>query len=89
MKAVLLTKHGGPEMLSYGEAPDPTAGSGEVVVDIHAASVNAADYKGRLGSARSNLRFPHILGRDFSGVVSEVGLGVTPPAEDQAPVVRV
>jgi len=77
MKAVLLTNHGGPEMLHYGEAPDPIAGPGEVVVDIHAASVNAADYKVRLGSNRSTLTFPYILGRDFSGVVSTVGAGVT------------
>src|ERR1019366_7279351 len=78
MKAVLLINHGGPEMLRYGEAPDPTAGPGEVVVDIHAASVNAADYKVRLGGgAYSNIRFPHILGRDFSGVVSTLGAGVT------------
>src|SRR5919202_1538687 len=77
MKAVLLMNHGGPETLRYGDAPDPTAGPGEVVVDIHAASVNAADYKVRLGSGRSNMRFPHILGRDFSGVVSAVGPGVT------------
>jgi NADPH:quinone reductase-like Zn-dependent oxidoreductase len=78
MKAVLLTKHGGPEMLRYGEAPDPVAGPGDVVVDIHAASVNAADYKVRLGGGRYGLtRFPHILGRDFSGVVSQVGPGVT------------
>ena len=41
MKAALLTTHGGPEMLRYGDVPDPTAGPGEVVVDIHAASVNA------------------------------------------------
>ncbi len=74
MKAVLITKHGGPEVLSYGDAPDPTAGPGEVVVDIHAASVNAADYKVRLGG---NIKFPHILGRDFSGVVSASGAGVT------------
>jgi NADPH:quinone reductase-like Zn-dependent oxidoreductase len=78
MKAMLLIKHGGPEMLNYGEAPDPTAGPGEVVIDIHAASVNAADYKVRLGGGRYSLsRFPHILGRDFSGVVSMVGAGVT------------
>lgn len=77
MKAVLLTGHGGPEMLRYGDAPDPIAGSGEVVVDIHAASVNAADYKVRLGKGRYRLgRFPHILGRDFSGVVSALGAGV-------------
>ncbi|MEE8292559.1 MAG: NADP-dependent oxidoreductase [Candidatus Tectomicrobia bacterium] len=78
MKAVLLTKHGGPETLTYGDAPDPTAGSGEVVVDIHAASVNAADYKVRRGSGLFQLeKFPYILGRDFSGVVSMVGAGVT------------
>jgi NADPH:quinone reductase-like Zn-dependent oxidoreductase len=73
MKAVLLTGHGGPEMLRYGDAPDPTAAPGEVVVDIHAASVNAADYKVRRGGAYGNIRFPYILGRDFSGVVSAVG----------------
>ncbi len=81
MKAVLLTGHGGPEKLVYGEAPDPVAGPGEVVVDVHAASVNAADYKVRLGgsaySGASNLKFPYILGRDFSGVVSALGPGVS------------
>jgi NADPH:quinone reductase-like Zn-dependent oxidoreductase len=78
MKAILLIKHGGPEMLRYGDAPNPTAGPGEVVVDICAASVNAADYKVRLGGGRYALdRFPHILGRDFSGVVSALGAGVT------------
>ena len=66
MKAALLTKHGEPEMLRYGEAPDPTASPGEVVVDIYAASVNAADSKVRAGGGRYALnRFPHILGRDF------------------------
>jgi NADPH:quinone reductase-like Zn-dependent oxidoreductase len=56
--------------------PDPTAGPGEVVVDIHAASVNAADYKVRQGGgaySSSGVRLPHILGRDFSGSVSAVG----------------
>ena len=78
MKAILLTQHGGPEMLVYGDAPDPAAGPGEVVVDIHAASINAADYKVRLGGGPyGNLRFPHILGRDFSGVVSARGEGVS------------
>ena len=78
MKAVLLTNHGGPEMLRYGEAADPVAGPGEVVVDIHAASVNGADYKVRRGKGRYLLnKFPHILGRDFSGVVSALGAGVS------------
>ena len=77
MKAVLLTKHGGPEVLHVDEVPDPTAGPSEVVVDVHAASINAADYKVRLGGPGHNLKLPHILGRDFSGVVSALGAGVT------------
>jgi NADPH:quinone reductase-like Zn-dependent oxidoreductase len=78
MNAVLLMNHGGPEMLRTGVAPDPTAGPGDVVVDIHAASVNGADYKVRRGGGRYALnKFPHILGRDFSGIVSQVGVGVT------------
>jgi NADPH:quinone reductase-like Zn-dependent oxidoreductase len=78
MKAVLLTNHGGPEMLRYGDAPDPAAGPGEVLVDIHAASVNAADYKVRRGGGSyGKIHFPHILGRDFSGEISAVGAGVT------------
>jgi NADPH:quinone reductase-like Zn-dependent oxidoreductase len=78
MKAMLLMGHGGPEMMKFGEAPDPKAGSGELVVDIHAASVNGADPKVRRGNGRYKLdKFPHIMGRDFSGVVSAVGPGVT------------
>jgi NADPH:quinone reductase-like Zn-dependent oxidoreductase len=78
MKAMLLTGHGGTEMLRYGEAAEPVAGPGEVVVDIHAASINGADPKVRRGGGRYQLsKFPHILGRDFSGVVSAVGQGVS------------
>ncbi|MGH7029985.1 MAG: NADP-dependent oxidoreductase, partial [Stellaceae bacterium] len=78
MRAVLLTAHGGAEMLRVGEVPDPIAGPGEVVVDVRAASINAADYKVRLGSGgHGNLKLPHILGRDFSGVVAALGPGVT------------
>ena len=78
MKAMLLTQHGGPEMLRYGEAPDPVAGPGEIVVDVYAASVNGADQKVRRGGGMyQRHRFPYILGRDFSGVVSQVGPGVT------------
>ena len=80
MKAVLFERHGGPEVLHVAEVPDPAAGPGEVVVEIHAASVNAADYKVRLGGGAysgSGVKLPHILGRDFSGVVSAVGPGVT------------
>src|SRR3979411_2398915 len=77
MKAMLLTGNGGPEMLRYGDAPDPTAGPGDVVVDVHAASVNAADYKVRLRRYESKLQFPCILAGYFSGLVSAVGPSVT------------
>ncbi len=77
MKAILMNDYGGPEVLQYGDAPDPAAGPGEIVVDIHAASVNPADWKVREGYNKNNqMVFPHILGRDFSGVVRETGEGV-------------
>src|SRR5580698_5013944 len=79
MKAVLMDQNGGPEVLRYGDAPDPVAKPGEVVVDIHAATVNAADYKVRQGGSYGGapLKFPYILGRDFSGVISALSAGVT------------
>jgi NADPH:quinone reductase-like Zn-dependent oxidoreductase len=76
MKAALISAHGGPEVLHYGDAADPVASPGEVVVDIHAATVNAADYKVRLGEYGKK-NFPYILGRDFSGIVSALGEGVS------------
>src|ERR1700736_3711830 len=76
MKAAFIERHGGPEVLKYGDMPDPVAGSGQVVVDIAAASVNGADWKGGDGKSGQLSSFPYILGRDFSGVVSAVGEGV-------------
>jgi NADPH:quinone reductase-like Zn-dependent oxidoreductase len=77
MKAAYFMKHGGPEVMEYGEVPDPVAGPGQVLVDVHAASVNGADWKVRAGSYRKLTSFPYIPGRDFSGVVSALGAGVT------------
>jgi len=77
MKAAYIERHGGPEVLKFGEMPDPVAAPGEVVVDIVAASVNGADWKVREGKSGQLSKFPYILGRDFSGVVSAVGEGVT------------
>src|SRR5688572_1990459 len=77
MKAAFFMKNGGPEVLQYGEVPDPVARPGEIVADVHAASVNGADWKVRSGAYRPITQFPYIMGRDFSGVVSAVGAGVT------------
>ena len=76
MKAAYFTQHGGPEVLRYGDMPDPVAGAGEVLVDIHAASVNGADWTVRAGEHATITGLPHIPGRDFSGVVAALGKGV-------------
>lgn len=76
MKAAFFMKHGGPEVLQYGEVPDPVAATGEILVDVHAASVNAADWKMRAGGYAPAPHFPYVLGRDFSGVVAASGPGV-------------
>lgn len=75
MKAVRMHSHGGPDVLILEEAPDPVPGAGEVLVAIKAASVNAADWKVRSGETPVATKFPHILGRDFSGVVEASGPG--------------
>src|SRR4051812_33816086 len=76
MKAVYIEQFGGPEVVKYGDLPVPTAAAGQIVVDAHAASVNGADWKVRAGHY-GKAAFPLVLGRDFSGVVSAVGEGVT------------
>jgi len=74
MKAVYIEQYGGPDVLKYGDLPDPVAAAGEVVVDVVAASVNGADWKVRVGSY-GYTKFPLSLGRDFSGTISAVGPG--------------
>jgi NADPH:quinone reductase-like Zn-dependent oxidoreductase len=69
MRAAFFRRYGGPEVLEYGELPDPRPGGGELLVEIHATSVNAADWKMRSGHYGSAVSFPHVPGRDFSGVV--------------------
>src|SRR5437868_10322393 len=75
VKAAFFRRFGPPEVLEYGDLPDPVPAAGEVLVDIHAASVNAADWKMRAGQYGGKLEFPHIPGRDFSGVVAALGEG--------------
>ena len=69
MKACFFRRYGGPEVLEYGEQPDPVPAAGEALIRIHAASVNAADWKMRAGQYGAAIGFPHVPGRDFSGVV--------------------
>ncbi|MFZ0425527.1 MAG: NADP-dependent oxidoreductase [Xanthobacteraceae bacterium] len=78
MKAAFFEKFGDPSVLKYGDLPDPVAAPGEVVVDVHAATVNAADWKFRAGQYPNagTTKFPAIPGRDFCGVVAALGAGV-------------
>ena len=73
MRAVFFRRFGGPEVLEYSELPDPAPGAGEVLIEIHAASINAADWKMRAGQYGAAVAFPHVPGRDFSGVMVSSG----------------
>jgi NADPH:quinone reductase-like Zn-dependent oxidoreductase len=69
MKAVRFHQHGGPEVLTYEEAPDPEPGRADVLVRVRACALNHLDIWNRRGVAR--IRLPHILGADVAGEVVE------------------
>lgn len=74
MRAVVVSRHGGPEVLAVDEVPAPRAGPGEVVVDVTAAGVNYLDIHHRTGHYEKPL--PFTPGIDGCGVVATVGPGV-------------
>lgn len=78
MKAYYMQSYGGPEVLKYGELPEPVPGSGEVRVAVKASSINPVDWKIRKGDMAfiTGKRFPRPLGSDLAGVVEAVGPGV-------------
>ena len=73
MKAILLSKHGGPEVLSLGEIDTPKPGSGQVQVRLQAAALNRLDLWVREGWPGLKLEYPHIPGADGAGEISEIG----------------
>jgi putative PIG3 family NAD(P)H quinone oxidoreductase len=77
MRAVTISEPGGPEVLGWGEVPDPVCGPGEVIVDVEASAVNRADLMQRQGFYPPPKGASEILGLECSGVISEVGEGVT------------
>jgi len=77
MRAVTVSEPGGPEVLGWGEVPDPVCGPGEVIVDVEATAVNRADLLQRQGFYPPPPGASDVLGLECSGVVSEVGDGVT------------
>lgn len=82
MKAVILNRFGGPEVLEWTEdLPAPVPGPGEVRIRIRAAGVNPVDWKIREGLLQGRLphAFPLIPGWDAAGVVDAAGEGVDSP----------
>jgi NADPH:quinone reductase-like Zn-dependent oxidoreductase len=79
MKAIRFHSYGAPDVLVYEDAPKPEPAAGEVLVKVHATSVNPIDWKIRAGHLRGfrDYPLPFILGWDVSGVVESVGSGVT------------
>lgn len=79
MKAVLMRKYGGAEVLEVADVAEPKARAGEVVVQVLATTVNPIDWQVRDGAAKAYVKvtFPVILGCELAGVVAEVGPGVT------------
>ncbi len=77
MKALIVKEHGAIEALALGEFPDPKPGKGEVLVDVHAASVNFPDLLVIGGTYQNLPPRPFVPGKDLAGVVAAVGEGVT------------
>ena len=77
MRAVTISEPGGPEVLTWSEVPDPVCGPGEVLVDVTATAVNRADLMQRQGHYPPPPGASEIPGLECSGVISEVGEGVT------------
>jgi NADPH:quinone reductase-like Zn-dependent oxidoreductase len=79
MKAIRMHSYGGPEVLQYEDAPRPRLQEGEVLIRVHAAGVNPLDWKVRSGSLKGFIQhqLPLTPGWDVSGVVEEVGPGVS------------
>ena len=76
MKAVVLTGHGGPEVIEVQERPEPAVGAGEVRIAVRAAGINFADTMARTGLYPDAPKTPCVLGYEVAGEVESVGDGV-------------
>lgn len=77
MKAVRFHQHGGPEVLKYEDAPEPSIQANEVLVKVKACALNHLDLWLRNGVRAWTLAMPHIVGSDISGEVAVIGSLVT------------
>ncbi len=77
MKAVYFNRHGGTEVLQWGDLPAPTPGANDVIVRVKACALNHLDIWIRMGIPGISVPLPHILGADVSGIIDSVGPNVT------------
>jgi len=80
MRALYITRHGGPEVLEIRDVPDPQPGSGEVRVDVKVAGLNFAEVLARQGLYPDAPKPPCVVGYEGAGIVDALGPGVTTPA---------
>ena len=76
MRAVVITKHGGPGVLQVQEQPDPELGPGEVRIQVAAAGINFADVMARMGLYADAPKTPCVVGYEVAGTILELGEGV-------------
>jgi NADPH:quinone reductase-like Zn-dependent oxidoreductase len=76
MRAVVITKHGGPDVLKVQEQPDPELGPGQVRIDVAAAGINFADVMARMGLYQDAPKTPCVVGYEVAGTILELGDGV-------------
>jgi NADPH:quinone reductase-like Zn-dependent oxidoreductase len=76
VRAVVITRHGPPEVLEVQERPDPQPGRGEVLVEVRAAGINFADLMARLGLYPDAPKPPCVVGYEVAGTVAGLGEGV-------------
>src|SRR5919201_990213 len=79
MRAIWVTRFGGPEVLEVRDAHDPEPGPEQVRVRVRAAGLNFAEIMGRLGLYPDAPEPPCVLGYEAAGVVDKLGSGVTAP----------
>jgi NADPH:quinone reductase-like Zn-dependent oxidoreductase len=76
MRAIVITKHGGPSVLQVQERPDPELRAGEVRIEVAAAGINFADVMARMGLYPDAPKTPCVVGYEVAGTILELGAGV-------------
>jgi NADPH:quinone reductase-like Zn-dependent oxidoreductase len=77
VKAAIFSRHGGPEVLQYADAPEPQIGARDVLVRVHACALNHLDLWVRGGLPNVPIPLPHIPGSDIAGEIAKIGAEVT------------